>query len=101
MGWVTTEQLKYDAHGALLSHSPTTYKIPNISDVPADFRVEFLDNRESTLSLRGSKAVGEPPLLLGISVWTAIRRAILEASARGIPRLQLPATHERILLALQ
>jgi xanthine dehydrogenase large subunit len=64
MGWVTTEELVYKADGTLLSHSPTTYKIPNISDVPPIFNVRFLDNPHNTVSLHRSKAVGEPPLLL-------------------------------------
>src|SRR5207247_1354358 len=66
VGWVTTEELVYAANGELLSHSPTTYKIPNISDRPAIFNVRFLDNPRNDVSLYRSKAVGEPPLLLGI-----------------------------------
>src|SRR5439155_6387495 len=57
MGWVTTEELKYSQHGELLSHSPTTYKIPNISDVPEVFNVAFLDNPDNTVSLHRSKAL--------------------------------------------
>jgi len=68
MGWVTTEELKYAESGELLSHSPTTYKIPNISDVPDVFNIAFLDNPDNVVSLKGSKALGEPPLLLGIFV---------------------------------
>ncbi len=63
MGWVTTEELKYAANGELLSHSPTTYKIPNIGDLPETFNVSFLDNPNCSVSLKGSKAMGEPPLL--------------------------------------
>jgi xanthine dehydrogenase large subunit len=100
MGWCTTESLKYDTAGSLLTHSPTTYKIPNIADVPPDFRIAFYEHDESLRSLRGSKAVGEPPFLLGISVWVAIRRAIMGARSSPHPRLSIPATHERILLSL-
>ncbi|HEV2292737.1 MAG TPA: xanthine dehydrogenase molybdopterin binding subunit [Tepidisphaeraceae bacterium] len=100
MGWVTTEELKYDDAGVLLSHSPTTYKIPAISDVPRVFNVEFLDNPDNAVSLYRSKALGEPPLLLGISVWTAAKDALSYAGSRQIPRLQLPATVEQILTAL-
>lgn len=100
MGWVTTESLTYDSGGELLSHSPTTYKIPNISDVPPDFRVHFFHNQDRYPSLKGSKAVGEPPLMLGISVWAAIRRAIISERNSIEPRLAIPATHERILLGL-
>ena len=68
MGWVTTEELKYSPAGELWSHSPTTYKIPNISDVPEIFNISTLHNPDNTVSLRRSKAVGEPPLLLGVCV---------------------------------
>lgn len=100
MGWVTTEELKYDAQGQLLSHSPTTYKIPNISDLPADFRVDFFPNAASDVSLKRSKALGEPPLLLGISVWAAVKNGLGYASPNRPPRLNLPATPEEILLRL-
>ncbi|HSV14166.1 MAG TPA: xanthine dehydrogenase molybdopterin binding subunit [Tepidisphaeraceae bacterium] len=100
MGWVTTEELKYSQHGELLSHSPTTYKIPNISDVPETFNVAFLDNPDNVVSIRRSKALGEPPLLLGISVWTAVKDAL--SSAAGAPvQMQLPATGETILMAME
>ena len=65
MGWVTTEALTFGPDGRLWSDSATTYKIPNVTDVPADFRVEFLDNPLNTENICGSKAVGEPPLLVG------------------------------------
>src|SRR5205823_4102262 len=64
MGWVTTEALCHSPGGALLSHSPTTYKVPNVTDVPPVFNVDFLDNPDNTVNIYGSKAVGEPPLLL-------------------------------------
>jgi xanthine dehydrogenase large subunit len=96
MGWVTTEELRYGEKGELLAHSPTTYKIPNIQDIPDDFFVNFLDN-DNTLNVRGTKAVGEPPFVLGISVWAAVKRALLNVSGDEIPRLALPATGEEIL----
>ncbi len=65
MGWCTMEELKYNDAGVLLSHSPTTYKIPNISDLPPVFHFDLFDNPDSDVSLKRSKAVGEPPLLLG------------------------------------
>src|SRR5688500_16881990 len=68
MGWCTTEELVYGSKGHLLSYSPTTYKIPNISDVPPVLNVRLLDNPNSDVSLHRSKAVGEPPLLLGLCV---------------------------------
>src|SRR5205814_5542876 len=80
MGWVTTEELRYSDAGELLSHSPTTYKIPNIGDVPDVFNVALLDNPNNTMSLKRSKAMGEPPLLLGVSVWTAVKNALSYAT---------------------
>jgi xanthine dehydrogenase large subunit len=101
MGWVTTEELVYGAKGQLLSYSPTTYKIPAVSDLPEVFNVRFLDNPHNTVSLYHSKAVGEPPLLLGISAWLAVKNAISYASPQGAAKLSIPATGERILLALE
>lgn len=102
MGWVTTEELRYDERGNLLSYSPTTYKIPNIQDTPEDFRVDFIENPHNTRNVRGSKAVGEPPLLLGISVWAAVKDALFAAAAPGAepPVLNLPASAEAVLLAI-
>ena len=97
MGWVTTEELCYDESGDLLSCSPTTYKIPAITDVPAIFNVSLLDNDDNTQNIYRSKAVGEPPLLLGVSVWTAVKNALRYVSPRGHADLRLPATTEEIL----
>jgi xanthine dehydrogenase large subunit len=93
LGWVTTEQLIYDKKGMLLTHAPSTYKIPSVHDIPRDFRVELLESDEPKTMHRG-KAVGEPPLLLSFSVWTAIMDAIKTTS------LPIPASKERILRAL-
>lgn len=100
MGWVTTEELKYDDAGVLLSHSPTTYKIPNISDLPAVFNVDLFPNPDNDVSLKHSKAVGEPPLLLGLSVWSAVKNALRYVAGQAVPQLSLPATGEQILLRL-
>ncbi len=102
LGWVTTEDLRYGAAGELLSHSPTTYKVPNVTDLPAVFNVAFLDNGEELpeTSLAGSKGVGEPPLLLAIAVWTAVKHALSFASGGQIPKLNLPATNEEVLTRL-
>jgi xanthine dehydrogenase large subunit len=100
IGWVTTEELRYGVAGNLLSHSPTTYKIPNIHDIPAVFNVNFIDNDANTANVRSTKAVGEPPLLLGISVWTAAKHALSFVSGDEIPVLDLPATNEQILSRL-
>ncbi|HUP65398.1 MAG TPA: xanthine dehydrogenase molybdopterin binding subunit [Thermoanaerobaculia bacterium] len=99
MGWVTTEDLRYDEKGWLLSHSPTTYKIPNIQDVPAVFNVDWLEIG-NPVNIAGSKATGEPPLLLAISVWTAVKNALSHVSNGKIARLKLPATAEEIVMRL-
>jgi xanthine dehydrogenase large subunit len=97
IGWVTGEELVYDERGFLLSHSPTTYKIPNVTDLPSIFHVDLIDNPAPQL-LRSTKATGEPPLMLGIAVWCAVKDALSFASRdrREIPNLKLPATHEEI-----
>ncbi|MBC7467177.1 MAG: xanthine dehydrogenase molybdopterin binding subunit [Bdellovibrio sp.] len=101
MGWVTTENLFYSDKGQLLSHSPTTYKIPNIQDTPRIFNVQFNENDLNIENVKRSKAVGEPPFLLGISVWTAIKHAIGHRAKEGRSiELTSPATAERILMEL-
>ncbi|HEX8521018.1 MAG TPA: xanthine dehydrogenase molybdopterin binding subunit [Tepidisphaeraceae bacterium] len=100
MGWCTTEELRYAPDGQLQTHSPTTYKIPDISDVPEIFNVHTIDNPNSTVSLKKSKAVGEPPLLLGACVFTAIKNALSYAAPGTIPPLSLPATPEEVLMTL-
>ncbi len=103
MGWLTMEELWWDATGALRTHGPSTYKIPGSRDVPPVFNVRILPdspNKEPTVFR--SKAIGEPPLMLAISVWLAIRDAV--ASLRDHkynPKLDAPATNERILSAIQ
>jgi xanthine dehydrogenase large subunit len=102
MGWLTTEELVYDRDGKLRTHAPSTYKIPCASDVPADFRVaihESKGNREDTIYR--SKAVGEPPLMLAISVWSAIFNAVASINPGRIPPLDAPATPEAILRAVK
>lgn len=101
MGWVTTENLYYDQKRNLVSHSPTTYKIPNIQDVPRIFNVDFIENPDNKVSVYGSKAVGEPPFLLGISVWTAIKNALTYRSNGKPIKIQSPATQEEILMELE
>jgi len=100
MGYVTAEELKYDDAGHLLSHSPTTYKIPNITDIPEVFHVGFVDNHENARNIRSSKAVGEPPLMLALSVWAAVKNALSFASSGAVPDLSIPATNEAILMCL-
>lgn len=100
MGWVTTENLFYHQSGKLLSHSPTTYKIPNIQDTPRVFNIELLENHTNTRNVMRSKAVGEPPLLLGSSVWTAVKNALSYRSKDVLPHITSPATNEVILMEL-
>ncbi|MBV8900963.1 MAG: xanthine dehydrogenase molybdopterin binding subunit [Verrucomicrobia bacterium] len=102
MGWLTTEELVWDEQGRLQTHSPDSYKIPAFSDTPADFRVTFLSDAAQPGNVYGSKAVGEPPLMLALSVREAIRDAV--ASFGGpVSRvdLPLPATAEAIYWAVQ
>jgi xanthine dehydrogenase large subunit len=101
MGWVSGEELMYGVKGQLLSDSPTTYKIPNISDLPATFNVRFFENPDSNLSLYRSKAVGEPPLILGLSVWLAVKDALRGLNADAPATLRMPATGEQILLTME
>jgi len=99
-GWLTMEELYFDAQGALRTHAPSTYKIPTAHDVPPHFDVEFFEhpNREETI--HRSKAVGEPPLMLALSGFHALRDALASLGdyRRRVP-LDAPATPERILAA--
>jgi xanthine dehydrogenase large subunit len=101
MGWLTTEQLCWNADGKLTTHAPSTYKIPAISDCPEDFNVRLFQNRNMSDSIHRSKAVGEPPLLLPFSVFFALRDAISSIAGHRIdPPLNAPATSEEILRAI-
>ena len=103
MGWLTTEELWWDDKGRLRTHAPSTYKIPLASDRPRIFNVKLADwsaNREETI--RRSKAVGEPPFMLPISVLEAISMAVASIDDyRTCPRLDAPATPERVLMAVE
>jgi xanthine dehydrogenase large subunit len=102
MGWLTTEELVYDERGRLLTHAPSTYKIPTAGDRPPhmDIRIwERGENAEATI--HRSKAVGEPPLMLALSVFSALTQAVAAAApGKGLPKLDAPATPERILAAI-
>ncbi len=103
MGWVTTENLFYSEQGLLLSHAPSTYKIPNIQDMPRHFDIQLLSNDENYANVRGTKAVGEPPLLLALSIWTAAQNALtyLKDKKSEYPRIKIPATNEVLLREIQ
>jgi xanthine dehydrogenase large subunit len=102
-GWLTTEELWWDASGRLRTHAPSTYKIPTIGDMPAHFETRIYEpgrNRENAIFR--SKAVGEPPLILGIAVFHAIKDAVAAFGSAGLsPRLDAPATPERVLMAIE
>jgi xanthine dehydrogenase large subunit len=101
MGWLTTEELWWNAGGKLMTHAPSTYKIPGVSDCPEDFRVRLFDNGNVEDAIHRSKAVGEPPLLLPFSVFFAIRDAVSAVGKHKVnPPLNAPATSEEILKAI-
>lgn len=99
MGWLTTEELVWDERGRLRTHAPSTYKIPACGDRPVDFRVRLWDGANREDITHRAKAVGEPPLMLAISVFHALRDAV--AAATGLPpQLDTPATPEAVLMAI-
>jgi xanthine dehydrogenase large subunit len=102
MGWLTTEELWWDTSGRLKTHAPSTYKIPTCSDRPEHFRMRIFEAGENTeATIYRSKAVGEPPLMLALSVHQAIVDAISSVNAyRDLPQLPAPATAETILNAV-
>lgn len=102
MGWLTTEELVYDERGRLLTHAPSTYKIPTANDRPARMEIAIWKRgRNEEPAIHRSKAVGEPPLMLAISVFSALTQAVAAAApGKGLPRLDAPATPERILAAI-
>jgi xanthine dehydrogenase molybdopterin-binding subunit B len=102
MGWLTSEELKWDAAGRLLTHSASTYQIPAIGDAPMEFNVTLLPDAANDKAVHGSKAVGEPPFMLAISVREAIREAVANFGRSGGPVvLASPATGEAVWRAIQ
>ncbi|MBV9930465.1 MAG: xanthine dehydrogenase molybdopterin binding subunit [Alphaproteobacteria bacterium] len=102
MGWLTTEELVFDERGRLLTHAPSTYKIPTAGDRPPRMAMRLWDRGENVeATIHRSKAVGEPPLMLAISVFSALTQAVAAAApGKGLPKLDAPATPERILAAI-
>ncbi|OWU84593.1 aldehyde oxidase [Oceanicola sp. 22II-s10i] len=98
-GWLTTEELVWDDKGRLRTHAPSTYKIPACGDRPDIFRVDLWDRPNRAATVHRSKAVGEPPFMLGISAFLALSDAIA-ACGTGYPALDAPATPERVLAAV-
>src|SRR4029079_15382365 len=102
VGWLTGEELRWSKDGRLLTHSASTYQIPSIGDAPERFSVELLANAAQSGVIHGSKAVGEPPLMLAISARDALRDAVAAFGARGGEvALASPATHEAIRAAIR
>ena len=102
-GWLTCEELWWDDKGRLRTHAPSTYKIPLVSDKPRIFNVKLADwSENSERTIKRSKAVGEPPFMLGISVFEAINMAVASfGDYREPARLDAPATPERVLMAIE
>jgi len=101
MGWLTTEELVFDGKGRLTTHAPATYKIPVASDIPARFVTRLHMRPNKTDSIYRSKAVGEPPLMLGIAVYSAILDAVHAVRPGGQPKLDAPCTPESNLNAVR
>jgi xanthine dehydrogenase large subunit len=99
MGWLTTEELVWNAKGKLMTNGPAGYKIPAVADMPLDLRVRLVENRKNPEdTVFHSKAVGEPPFMLGIAAWCAIKDAVASlGDYRHQPKIDAPATPERVL----
>ncbi|MCH2482410.1 MAG: xanthine dehydrogenase molybdopterin binding subunit [Gammaproteobacteria bacterium] len=103
VGWLTTEEMWWDSDGRMMTHAPSTYKIPVCSDRPEHFRLDMYAGSENIeATIYRSKAVGEPPLMLALSVHQAIADAVSSISDTGeLPQLRAPATPEAVLDAIQ
>jgi len=101
VGWLTLEELLWDDHGRLATAGASTYKLPSWSEMPTDFRVNFLRDARQSAVIFGSKAVGEPPLMLAISVREAIREAVVAFGAGDVVTFDSPATPERVFFAVR
>ncbi|TIH08103.1 xanthine dehydrogenase molybdopterin binding subunit [Pseudomonas leptonychotis] len=103
MGWLTTEELVWNNKGKLVTNGPAGYKIPAIADMPLDLRVKLVENRKNPEdTVFHSKAVGEPPFMLGIATWCAIKDAVASlADYRVQPNIDAPATPERVLWGVE
>lgn len=98
IGWCTTEEVKWNDKGFLTTHSPDTYKIPGVRNIPEVFEVEIARNMPNPGTIQNSKAVGEPPLMLALSVWLALKDAISAVgNHQQEPPFDLPATNDSML----
>ncbi|MER2565606.1 MAG: xanthine dehydrogenase molybdopterin binding subunit [Myxococcaceae bacterium] len=101
-GWLTCEEVRFDEKGYLRTHSPDTYKVPAFGDAPVDFRVNLLANAAQDATIHGSKAVGEPPLMLALSTVAALRHAVSAFGVKGREvSLAIPCTPEAVLFAVE
>jgi xanthine dehydrogenase large subunit len=103
LGWLTCEEVIFDEKGFLKTHSPDTYKIPACGDAPAIFNVALLENAAQDGVIHGSKAVGEPPLMLALSTVAALRHAVsafVSQPGREVT-LAMPCTPEAVLMAIE
>ncbi|MCQ2029424.1 xanthine dehydrogenase molybdopterin binding subunit [Stutzerimonas zhaodongensis] len=103
LGWLTMEELVWNDKGKLMTNGPASYKIPAVADMPLDLRVKLVENRKNPEdTVFHSKAVGEPPFMLGISVWCAIKDAVASvADYTAQPKVDAPATPERVLWGVE
>jgi xanthine dehydrogenase large subunit len=101
IGWLTVEELLWDAQGRLATVGASTYKLPSWPEMPEVFNVNFLERAAEPGVVFGSKAVGEPPLMLAFSVREALRDAIAAFGSGGVVTLDSPATPERIYWAIE
>jgi xanthine dehydrogenase large subunit len=101
LGWLTTEELVWSEAGALVTAGASTYKLPTLGECPEDFRVEFLKRAHEPGVVHGSKAVGEPPLMLAISAREALREAVAAFGSGGVVELASPATPEAVYWAIE
>lgn len=103
MGWLTMEELVWNAKGKLMTNGPASYKIPAIADMPIDLRVKLVENRKNQEdTVFHSKAVGEPPFMLGIAAWCALKDAVASlADYKVQPQIDAPATPERVLWGVE
>lgn len=99
MGWLTMEELVWNNKGKLMTNGPASYKIPAVADMPLDLRVKLVENRKNPEdTVFHSKAVGEPPFMLGIAAWCAIKDAVASlGDYKHQPQIDAPATPERVL----
>ncbi|MDD2632293.1 MAG: xanthine dehydrogenase molybdopterin binding subunit [Bacteroidales bacterium] len=98
VGWCTTEEIKWDDKGFLTTHSPDTYKIPGVRNIPEIFEIEIARDMPNAGTIQNSKAVGEPPLMLALSVWLALKDAISAVgNHQQEPPFDLPATNDSML----